>query len=48
MSLKDLIAESEKLLAAEYPDPKEAHALVLALFEGVLGIKKYTHIVEPS
>ena len=47
MLLRDFIRESSSSLSKAYP-PKEAQAIVLRLCQDVLGVKSYTHVVEPS
>ena len=47
MLLKDFIRESVTALQAVYAT-KEAEKLVSLLCEEVLGVKNYTHIVEPG
>lgn len=46
MLLGDFIRESSKALASVYPE-REARNMVLILCEERLGVKSYTHIVEP-
>lgn len=47
MLLADFIRESTKSLEALYPGP-EARSIALLLCEDRLGVKSYTHIVEPA
>jgi len=47
MLLADFIREGENGLSSLYPE-KEAHNIILMLCENLLGIKRYTHIVEPG
>ena len=46
MRLADFIRESSEALGKLYPSP-EARGLVLMLCEERLGVRSYTHIVEP-
>ena len=47
MLLKDYISESVSALSALYP-PEEARAIVMMVCGELLGVKSYTHIVEPQ
>lgn len=47
MLLRDFIRESTESLSAFYPSD-EARKLVLMLTESRLGVKSYTHIIEPQ
>jgi len=47
MLLADFIRRSTEALGALYPEP-EARSMTLRLCEERLGVKSYTHIVEPS
>ncbi len=47
MLLRTLINEARKTVSTLYPEG-EASEMVFALFEHLLGTKRYTHIVEPS
>lgn len=47
MLLKDFIHESVAVLGEVYAE-KEAESLVHMLCEGLLGVKSYTHIIEPG
>ena len=47
MRLADFIRESSEALGKLYPSP-EARGLVLMLCEERLGVRSYTHIVEPG
>lgn len=47
MLLKDFVRESSESLSAFYPYD-EARKLVLMLAESRLGVKSYTHIIEPG
>jgi len=47
MLLKDFIREASPSLCKLYPE-QEAHAIVMRLCEDYLGVKSYTHIIEPS
>ena len=46
MLLNNFIDESEYRLSAIYP-PKEAHSIIMILCEERMGVKSYTHIVDP-
>lgn len=46
MFLSDFIRQSREVLSAIYP-PEEASSIVAGLCEERLGVKSYTHIVEP-
>lgn len=46
MLLKDYISESSSALLDLYP-AEEAHAIAIMVCVGLLGVKSYTHIVEP-
>ena len=47
MLLKDFIAEGVASLRDLYPE-EEARGIVLMLCEAVLGVKSYTHLIEPQ
>lgn len=47
MLLKDFIREGCKALASVYSE-REARSMVLRLFEERLGVKSYTHLIEPD
>lgn len=47
MLLADFIRQGTKSLESLYPS-REAHNIVLMLCESLLGVKGYTHIVEPE
>lgn len=47
MLLKDFIRDAVKALEPLYPEP-EARSIVLRLCNARLGVKPYTHIIEPS
>lgn len=47
MLLKDFLSDGTKALEALYP-ASEAHSIMLMLCEERLGIKSYTHILEPG
>ncbi|MBQ3723854.1 MAG: peptide chain release factor N(5)-glutamine methyltransferase [Bacteroidales bacterium] len=47
MLLKDFINESVASLRDLYPE-KEARSIVLMLCEAVLGVQRYTHLIEPQ
>lgn len=47
MLLKELVEKGSAMLSEQYPG-QEARETVYALFEAILGTKRYTHIVEPS
>lgn len=47
MLLKDFISDAVKALEPLYPEP-EARSIVLWLCGEKLGVKSYTHIIEPS
>lgn len=46
MLLRDFIAGGTAALRDLYPDP-EAHAILLTLCERMLGVQRYTHLIEP-
>ena len=46
MLLNNFIDESEYRLSALYPE-KEAHSIIMILCEERMGVKNYTHIVDP-
>ena len=47
MLLKDFIADGTARLRASYPE-EEAHRIVLMLCSSVLGVQRYTHLIEPQ
>lgn len=47
MLLKDFISESTSSLTGLYPE-SEAHSIIMMLCTDLLGVKSYTHIIEPS
>lgn len=47
MLLKDLIKKGTSVLAAAYPE-REAREMVLAYLEWAVGVKRYTHLVDPE